>query len=208
MTICTPLALNMAVASSEVIVPALGSAVLLHKDLAAQTERASMPRFVQVSNELMIFGIYSNLPAAIDDHSLSTLLNDTKKKTVKSKEELKVWRTKRKLCRTKSGCWPPRIGLFKQKEIFSSQCWMKKYLQFSKIVETKMDVFSAMDARHVEVTFAALSDLPKSSARETMEFEPFATKLTRKRSCQWVFAGLATAMLSIIQVLKWLHGSQ
>lgn len=66
------------------IVTALVAAAALDASPVAQTERASRPRSIQVSIELGVSDSFSVLSGSNDDHSLSVLLNDTKKKMAES----------------------------------------------------------------------------------------------------------------------------
>lgn len=83
------LARILAVFSSDNVVPTLVSAALLDSSSAAQIERASVPRSVQVSHELAELNIFWIPAGCRDNDNLWLLLSDTKKRLVESKGDLK-----------------------------------------------------------------------------------------------------------------------
>lgn len=75
-----PLARIMFVASSDNIISALTTTASLDSSPAVQTGRASMPCYIQISNEFVVSDNFPGPSRTSDNHSLSLLLNDTKKK--------------------------------------------------------------------------------------------------------------------------------
>lgn len=83
------LARNVAVTSTNNIVPALTVTVPPDSIPAAEIERGLALRSIQVSNELEKSDDFLGLSSCSDDHSLSLRLDDMKKNRVESKECLK-----------------------------------------------------------------------------------------------------------------------
>lgn len=77
---------SMAAIISEDIVPTLAIKTPLDSSLPAEDECASVPCFIQVSDELAVTDNFSGSSGCSDEHSLMVLLNKTKKKLTKSKE--------------------------------------------------------------------------------------------------------------------------
>lgn len=70
------------------VVPGLITAAQLASSLAAQIERALIPRSVPVSNEIAVFNISSGLSGCSDDQSLFLLLNNIKMNPAKVQHKI------------------------------------------------------------------------------------------------------------------------
>lgn len=88
----------MPVTSSDVIVLALATAAPLDSSLVAQTKRATMTRFAQLSNKLLLSNEFLGQPFASDNHSFPFLMNNLQKKLGKWKEELEKKNYKNAIC--------------------------------------------------------------------------------------------------------------
>lgn len=80
--------------SSDDIIPALIAAATLNSSTTAQYKGASIPCFVHVLHKLSVSKNVLSLLLASDDHSLSTLLNNTMKKLAVCEEERKKSKNK------------------------------------------------------------------------------------------------------------------
>lgn len=79
----------MAATRSDNIKLALAAAASLNSSPTYQTERASLPSSLQLSNKLAASNKFLCEPGCGDDHRLLLQLNDTRKKLAESAEELK-----------------------------------------------------------------------------------------------------------------------